>query len=257
MKVKDIYNKLNDMADFSIQENWDNSGLLIGSLEKEVNKVLVCLDIDANVIDIAREKNIDLIITHHPVIFNSIKVIEADNIVYKLIQLNISVISAHTNIDFARGGINDILGELFEIQNPKTLISDILNTQDKMIGIVGELEKQITAQEMIENIKEKLNINYIKMSNIDLEKNIKKIAICGGAGGDFIENAIKQNCDMYITADLKHNHYIDNIGKDIILIDAGHYNTENVIVPRIKKELEKEFSGMEVIEYSKQPYMFV
>ncbi len=257
MKIKEIYNKIDEMANFSIQDNWDNSGLLIGDNEKEVNKILICLDLDINALNRAIKENVGLIITHHPIIFNPLKVIDSDTLVYKLIENNIAVISAHTNMDLAKSGINYELGNLFELKNISPLFLRNMYVEDESYGVIGDLENKMGSQDFFEVIKQKLKNTNIKVSNNFNNKEIKKVAICGGAGSDFIKSAIEKNADIYVTADLKHNHYIDNMNEDIILVDAGHYNTENIFVDILSKKIQEHFPKLEIIMYEREPYKFV
>ena len=259
--VKDIYETIDKISNFSLQENWDNSGLTIGDIKKEVKKVIICLDIDIHVVEEAIANNVQLIISHHPIIFNPIKNIDISSLVYKLINANISVISAHTNIDIGLNGINGELGKLFKLEDIYPLHYEDRLELKKSLGIIGNLTKEIKSEYFLETIKELLDIEGIKVSNNYRDRKIKKIAICGGAGSDCINSAVNKKADILITADLKHNHYIDNItqdyNNDIILVDAGHYHTEKIFIKLIKSKIQKEFKEIEIIEYIRKPYIFI
>ncbi len=260
VKVKDIYEKINELAPFSIQEKWDNSGLIIGNKEKVVRKILVCLDIHIEVLNHAIKNGVDLIITHHPIIFNPIKNILEEELVYKVINSNISVISAHTNLDMAKGGINDILGEVFELENIEPL-SVIDFDRNITLGIVGEMKNDISKNEMFQMIKNKLDVKMLKIGgmteNTNAEK-VKRIAICGGAGSNLVKDAIEKNADIYITGELKYNCFVDIKGMDILIIEAGHYETEKVMIKYILEEIKKTFSNeVEVLKFDEKPYEIV
>ena len=259
--IKNIYDIINEISNFSVQENWDNSGLTIGSFEKEVKKVMVCLDIDTHAIEYAIKNNIDLIISHHPVIFNPIKNIDANSVVYKLINADISVISAHTNIDMGLNGINGELAKLFKLEDVSPLYFENEIETNKGLGVIGTLRGGLPSYIFLQMITEILDVGAVKVSTNFDDRRIEKIAICGGAGSDCIKSAIEKNADILITADLKHNHYIDNItsnyNEDIILVDAGHYNTEKIFIELIGNKLKNEFSDIEIIEYRRKPYIFI
>lgn len=135
-KVKDLYNYIDEIAPFKMSEKWDNSGLIIGNFNKEVSNCVFALDITNKVIDKAIKLKSNLIITHHPVIFNPIKQIPYDSIVYRLIENNISVISAHTNLDKAEFGISQILAEKLKLNNIKTLDNSYTEKYYKIIVFV-------------------------------------------------------------------------------------------------------------------------
>ena len=261
ISIKNVYEKIEEISKFSMQEDWDNSGLTIGSFDKEVKKVMVCLDIDMHALNEAINSNVDLIISHHPVIFNSIKNIDENSVVYKLINANISVISAHTNIDMGLDGINGKLAKLFDLEDVEPLYFENLAENEEGLGAIGTLTGGLPSYIFLQMIKSLLDVEAIKVSTNFDDRRIEKIAICGGAGSDCIKSAIDKNADILITADLKHNHYIDNItsnfNEDIILVDAGHYNTEKIFIELIGEKLKNEFKEIEIIEYRRKPYIFI
>lgn len=252
LKCLDIINLMNQYANPKLAESWDNIGLMVGDENSYINNILVALDIDDNVISEAIDKNCNLIITHHPFIFKGLKSITTSDITskraIKLIQNNINVFSAHTNLDIAKNGTNDTFAKLLKLDNITNLFEPI-NILDNNpnnnfgLGRIGNFKNEVPLQKVIESIKKILDLNNLVVS-IDPSKNIndisiKNIAICTGSGGEpsFIKQAFDKNCDLYITADIKYHNaqYARDLG--ISLIDATHYASENIIVPVITQYL--------------------
>ncbi len=229
MKVFDIYNKINKFAPFDSQEEWDNSGLLIGSFDCDVNKVLLALDITNDVVSEAIEKKCELIITHHPLIFNPIRSINFDSLVSKLIQNNICVIAAHTNYDKSSCGVNYVLAEKLGLKNIKAV-------NDECGVLVGELSVKTSSFNIADLVKTKLGVKYVKITNKDIL--VQKIAVCGGSGRSYINDVIKSGADLFISAEFKHSDYADNMNLGLSLLDAGHFETEKISLENLKQLLD-------------------
>ncbi|WP_053957546.1 Nif3-like dinuclear metal center hexameric protein [Inediibacterium massiliense] len=335
-KIKNIIRIMEDIAPSYLAESWDNIGLQIGDYEKEVNKILVCLEVTQSIIDEGIQKNIDMIVCHHPLIFKPIKRIRRDDpiqsMIHKLIKHDISLYCAHTNLDVAKGGTSDVLAQSLNLvgvvplvktheekylklvvyvpkdyvekvgevmctygaghvgnyshctfrsegigtfmplggTNPfigsqgniekvcehrlESIVSkkdlhkiienmikahpyeevayDIIPLENKIhyegLGRVGQLEKNMTLSMLCKTIKEKLNMKTIKFIG-NPQKEIKKVGLCTGSGAEFIDDAYKVSCDCYITGDVKYHdaQYANELG--MAVIDAGHFETENII----------------------------
>nr|WP_317357132.1 Nif3-like dinuclear metal center hexameric protein [uncultured Tyzzerella sp.] len=236
VKCSDIINIMEEYANPNLAEDWDNVGLMVGDENRNINKILVALDIDDKIIEEAIEKKCDMIITHHPFIFKGIKSIKASDTlgarIIKLIKNNICVFSAHTNLDIARNGTNDTLAKLLNLEK----ISNLFEKDNSSVGLgrVGELSETMTFSHLIDNVKKVLNLSNLVVSG-DLDTPVKKVGICTGAGGevDFMLQAISKGCDVYITGDIKyHNSQVAN-DLGLCLIDATHYASEAIILPVI------------------------
>lgn len=236
VKCNDIINIMEEYANSSLAEDWDNVGLMLGDENQNINKILVALDIDDKIIDEAIEKKCDMIITHHPFIFKGVKSIKASDTlgsrIIKLIKNNICVFSAHTNLDITVNGTNDTFAKLLNLQK----IGNLFEKDNSSVGLgrVGELEQSIPFSELIEKVKKVLNLNNLVVSG-ELDKLVKKVGICTGAGGDidFMLQAISKGCNVYITGDIKyHNSQVAN-DLGLYLIDATHYASEAIIIPVI------------------------
>lgn len=242
-KVKDFYGYLNSIAPFETQEDWDNSGMLVGDMDAEVKKVAVVLDITHEEIKKAKAIGADLIISHHPVIFNPIKSVTKGSVPYELVASSINALCCHTPLDIADGGTNDSLAELFGIE--------VTRTEDPILRL-GTVEPT-TAENLAGKIAKTLNT---KVRYADAGRKIEKIAICTGAGCSLIEAA--GEIDAFITGDASHHNFLDCIQAGITLIAAGHYETEIVVVPVLVKKLQAHFLDIEIIDIKQEnPIKFI
>lgn len=239
MKIKDIIKFLEERFPLSLQEDWDNSGLQIGNIENDLTNIMISLDLDEQTIQKAKEKSCNLIINHHPFLFSSIKSIDLNEengkIIKDLIKNDITVFAMHTNLDIGKGGVNDNLAKLLELRD----ISNLDTNNENPMARFGYTD-EITAYDFSKFVKEKLNCKGLILYG-DKDKKIEKVALCGGAGSDFINDAIQKGCDLIVTSDVKYHEAIDNC-KKINIVDPGHFASENHIIYMIKDLLEKNFA---------------
>ncbi len=193
----------------------------------------MALDCTVSAIKTAIKNNCELIITHHPVIFDPLKTVLTGSTVFELIKSGISVISMHTNLDIAVSGVNDCLCCVLGFDNfEKRPASDgyLLN--------FAELDTPLSADELARHIKEKLG-GSVKFT--DSGKNIKRVALCSGSGGGYAFDTAVSCCDALVTADVKHNIFIDTERLGISVFDAGHFNTEDAVTEPLKILLSEKF----------------
>lgn len=245
--VIDFYNFVDEIAPFNTQESWDNSGFLVGNGRKCVTKVLLALDVTESVLNEAYEKGAELIISHHPVIFGALKEFHPDSIAFLAAEKGIAIISAHTCLDIADGGVNDCLAKAIGLKN--------IQKVDDGEGLIriGELEAELSYDEFVKYIAEKIDVGGIKYTPTD--KKIKKVAVCGGSGGDLYKFAMDSGADAYVTANIKHNLFIDMRREGFCVLDAGHFCTENTVIKPLAERLRKAFDDVEIIvsEVSEDP----
>ena len=248
MTVNDIYTFLDEKYDFSSALSYDNVGLLVGSLDDNVTGILVCLDCTDEAVTQAVNNGANLIITHHPVIFDPMRSVTDQTLVYRLIRNGISVISAHTNLDQADGGVNDVLCSALGLENVEK-VSD----SEGFFYRIGELNEPKSADILAQLVSEKLKlpIKFVGDSTF-----IKRVAVCSGSGGSMLLEVINQGIDAYITADVKHNIFMEAHAQGITVIDAGHFNTEDVIVSVLAKVLSEAFPETEVLENHFSPIKY-
>ncbi|MGN1202984.1 MAG: Nif3-like dinuclear metal center hexameric protein, partial [Eubacterium sp.] len=182
--VKNIYDYINSIAPFDMQEEWDNSGFILGEYRKEVKTVVLSLDGTKQVAEFAKNVGADLLLTHHPVIFNSLNKIEKGSAVYELVKNDIAVISAHTSYDKAKGGINDSLAELLGLENTETLPDGYL--------VAGNLKQEMSIDDFAELVGAILNTKGLRYT--DTDKLIRRVCVGGGACSEYMWNAF-ENAD--------------------------------------------------------------
>lgn len=241
--VEEIKSFMESWAKDEYQLSWDNSGSQI-EFKENTDSVVLAMDVTDKVIDKALEMDAKLIISHHPMFFSGSKnIIEGtylgDNII-KLIKNNISVFSYHTSMDVADDGVNDTLFEKLDLKNKSILTYE----EEKPMGLIGEFERELTLTDLDKFLKEKLQVGKIKYYGRE-EKNIKKVAILGGSGSDFISQAKEVGVDAYITSDIKYHDGQRAYEEDIILVDVGHFYSERIILPKIKKKLQENFINLD------------
>lgn len=243
MTVSDIFNLINGIAPLETALSFDNAGVLLGDPEAEVTKAVVTLDATPAAVKKAIELGAELIITHHPIIFNPLKSVvkQSGNVVYECLSNGISVISMHTNLDVATGGVNDCLANALELQN-----ISIITDEDGFSFRKGSLKKEMSADELAGYIKEKLGgtVRYT-----DGKKTIKTVCVCGGSGTSELSLAM-DNADAFVTADIKHNVFIEADAKDFSLFDAGHFHTENVVVVPLAEMLNKKAEDVQFVAFN-------
>jgi len=230
--VQKVYDAIDAIAPFSLAEKSDNVGILLGDKKAVVKKVLLTLDVTNEIVKEATQIGAQLILTHHPIIYAPIKGLYADSPLYHAAQAGLNVISAHTNIDIAEGGLNDMLSDLL----------GLTNTAPLEIGRIGKMPKTFSSTELAVYVKERFRCRGVRYVSSD--RTIKKVAICSGGGGDYLEEAVDKGADAFVTADIKYHHMLYAREKNITLIDAGHFNTEIILMPILKSLLENIFSDV-------------
>lgn len=239
--VKNIYDYINSIAPFDSQEEWDNSGHIVGDFRKEVKTVVMSLDATKDVVSFAKDINADLILTHHPIIFKSVKTLTDDTVPYMMANSDIAGISAHTNYDRAQEGINYNLANLLEL-------NDVCQISDGFI-FVGTLDNPMSMDDFAEYVSGKLNVAGIRYT--DTDKTISKVAVGGGACSEFMYEAL-QNADCFVTGDLKYHEMLDASELGYAVMSAGHYETENTSFLMLKDKLEQIFTDVEFVVAPRQ-----
>lgn len=249
MEIRDLIYKLNEKYPLDLQENWDNSGLQIGNLNNELKNILVSLDLEDEGVDLAIKNNCNLIITHHPYLFNGTKSIDLSDQFYKrlekVIKNDITVFAMHTNLDIADDGLNDNLCNILEIKNPRVL--EVGN--EVGLGRFGEINPT-QAKNFASIVKEKLKAEELIYYG-DMEKTISKIAVCGGSGSSLLDDALNHDCDLMLTGDVSYHMAMDYSNRGLIIIDAGHFASENHVIYKLK-DVIASMAEKDVYTYSKE-----
>lgn len=235
--IGEIRAAIDQWAPSETAESYDNVGLLIGDDFLEVTRCLVTLDVTQAVCDEAAGWGAELVFSHHPVIFDPLKRISSRSTVYQLIQAGISVLSAHTNLDKVKNGVNDTLIQRLGVKSAVP----VGDTDDCLL--MGTLDNMMTANELAEMVKEKLKIPALRLYDAGFP--IETVAVCCGAGGSFLMDAVNAGADAMITGDVKHNTVVDAADYGLTLIDAGHFETEHLIVEKLIEYLTPLFPDVE------------
>ena len=237
MTVEKIFEFLNQKFPVDTACGFDNVGTLVGNRNQTVTKALVALDCTMPVIKDAIENGCELIITHHPIIFSGLKSVLDDTLVFEIIKNGLSVISMHTNLDQGDGGVNDALCDVIGLKN-----IEIVEAPDKFLLKKGEISP-LSADDFAKHLKEVLNypVKYVG------ENEIKNVLVCSGSGAQY-HTLLKENgCDALVTADVRHNNFLDAAQNGLALYDCGHFNTEVVVIKPLCELLSKEFNNIQFI----------
>lgn len=261
-KVMEISKEIEEFAPKFLKEDYDNVGLMVGDSKKEIKRVLLSLDCTNEVIKEAINLNCDLIINHHPLLFKRpSSIIKGDLIGDKIITLikeDIALYSCHTNLDSAKNGINETIVNMLGFNSSKIIeMSGAQNYKDGGIGRIVKLEKEMSFSELIDIVKEKLNIKNMRIVRGNEKVNV--LAIINGSGQDFFYKAKSLGADCIITGDTTYHFASDFKEMGVSIIDAGHFSTEYIVFLKTLEFLKEKFKDIEFIasKKSKDPYEFV
>ncbi|HHU90350.1 MAG TPA: Nif3-like dinuclear metal center hexameric protein [Clostridiaceae bacterium] len=252
MKLRNLINYIEEMAPISLQEVYDNSGLVLGNPDTEISKVLVCLDVDNEAIDHAISDNCQLVLSHHPTIFKGLKnftgTTKESGILIKAIKNDLALYSSHTNFDSADGGLSDLLCDKLGLKNIKVLKTTSFDSAEYGAGRYGEI-RSTGGMEFISRVKSKLSLDSIRYVG-DIPQTITKVAVYNGSyDRDILDNLIGISPVVLITGDLKYHDAQELLYNGIFTIDAGHYGTEIIFVDVMADIIEERFSNINVIRY--------
>ena len=257
MKIKQVLSALERFAPLPLQESWDNAGLQLGLTEAEVSGALLCLDVNEAIIDEAIGKGCNLIVSHHPLLFRGLKQISgADYVqrcVIKAIKHDIVIVSMHTNMDNAQDGVNWKIAERLGA----TVLNDSVAENEKTPLVLAELPNPMDARAFIELVKTQFGVQCAQCNAL-LERPIKKVAICGGAGDFLLPDAISQGADAFITGEM---HYHQYFGQEqlIQICVIGHYQSEQFTSEIFRDIIQKECPGVKtfIAETNTNPIIYI
>jgi len=223
--IKEITAAIEKVAPLTLQEEWDNSGWQVGPLADEATAALLCVDVTPAVLDEAIEKGCNLIISHHPLIFSGIKSVDPQDltsgIVIKAIRNGISIYSSHTAMDRSKSGVSAKMCEKLGLKKCTFLDNP---DGDAGLGMIGSTDKEYTEEEFLKRVKEAFGTRIMRYSDLCCKK-VRRVAVCGGSGASFIDDAMRLGADIYVTADVKYHNYFPVLGK-MVIADIGHYESE-------------------------------
>ena len=254
--VQTVLSAVNQLAPKKFAEDWDNVGLLVGDRNATVTKIFVCLDVRDENISQAIELGAQLIVSHHPLIFRKMSDVRLDKPlgrhIARLIKSDIAVIAAHTNLDKASGGVNDVLAN-------RLGLVDVKIPDDEEISFVrlGRLQTPMTAADFARHVKKSLNAATVRLVDAG-DFMIERVGLCGGAGADFILNAQFHGAQAFVTGDVKYHEAQAAVENRIHVVDAGHFATEFPIVHALADYLRDELKKfpVEIVEDTRSKDFF-
>ena len=243
MTVKDILNCITEVAPLHWQESYDNAGLQVGDLNAEAHKALICLDITEAIVEEAVAKNCDVIVSHHPLIFHGLKHLTPqtyiERAVVKAIKHDIAMICMHTNLDNSYLGVSRMLADRLGLKNLHLLQPSVDEPEVCGAGMIGEFESPMEETDFLSLVAKQIGSPCLRHSALTGRK-VQKVALCGGSGSPFMGDALKNHADAYLTADIKYHDFFVPEG-NILLVDGGHFETEQFTKELICELIRKKF----------------
>ncbi len=236
--VKNISDYIDKIAPYNTKCEWDNCGMLVGDGDKQVKRVAFCLDLTYETLSLAKEYNADLIITHHPIIFKAQKSFVKGDLAYELAVSGISAISAHTCFDCADNGVNDVLCEILGIREIEAVPSKECVVPMVRMGNVEAIEPDKFALEVSHKLETVCRV-------VDCSNLIRRVAVCGGAGMDFLDDVINAGADAFVTGDISHHQMLFAKEKGVTVVAAGHFETEMPSMKRLMDIINNEYPELE------------
>ena len=253
---------LERFAPLPLQESWDNAaGLQVGLTETEVSGALLCLDVNEKIVDEAIQKGCNLIVSHHPLLFRGLKTIsdltDVQRTVMKAIQKGVCVISMHTNMDNAKGGVNYKMAEKLGLRDVQFLAPKMVDGVESGSGVIGELPEAQASDDFVLAVKKAFGVECA-MCNELLRRPVRKVALCGGAGDFLLDDALKAGADAFITGEMHYHQYF-GYEQQIQISVIGHYQSEQYTAEIFRDIIEKECPGVKTIiaETCTNPILYI
>ena len=246
VKIKEVLSALEEFAPLPLQESWDNAGLQIGLTEAEVSGALLCLDVTEAVIDEAVSRGCNLVVSHHPLLFRGLKQVsdatDVQRTVRKAIRHDVSVISMHTNMDNARGGVNFKIAEKLGVGDVKFLSPRRVGEVECGSGVIGTLESPMAASDFMQRLKREFGVACV-MCNELLQRPIARVAICGGAGDFLTDEAVAAGADAFVTGEMHYHQYFGYEQRLQICV-IGHYQSEQFTTEVFRDIINERCPGL-------------
>ncbi len=256
MKIKEITDQIEAFAPLSLQESYDNAGLVVGRPDDEVHGVLLAVDVTEEVLGEAERTGCDLVVTHHPIIFHALKRFNSashvERCVERAIRRGIALYACHTNLDSAPGGMSWRLAGMLGIEGLKVL-QPACPGSDAGFGVVGDLPRPVATAEFFGRLRQRLGVRAVRHS-APVRAEIRRVAVCTGAGASLIGDARAAGADLYVTADLKYNDFMTPDGA-LIVADIGHFESEYCAIELLFEILSKKMFTFAIrkSEHSRNP----
>ena len=261
MKIKEVLSALERFAPLPLQESWDNAGLQVGLTETEVSGALLCLDVNEKIVDEAIRKGCNVVVSHHPLLFRGLKTIsdltDVQRTVMKAVQKGICVISMHTNMDNAKGGVNYKMAEKLGLRDVLFLAPKMVDGVESGSGVIGELPEAQASDDFVLAVKKAFGVECA-MCNELLRRPVRKVALCGGAGDFLLDEALKAGADAFITGEMHYHQYF-GYEQQIQICVIGHYQSEQYTAEIFRDIIEKECPGVKtyIAETCTNPILYL
>jgi len=247
MTVKDIADAIETFAPIPLQEDYDNAGLQVGSCDRNVNAVMLCLDVTRDVLEEAIRRKCDMIVSHHPLIFRGLKSLtgadETQRIAIRALEAKVAIYSAHTNLDSAWNGVSHEMAHMLGLTDIEVLCPNSCDTHSGL-GVVGNVSPT-PKLEFLRRVKDKFNVKALRYTSQSPTLVVKRVAFCGGSGASFIKDAVRAGADLYVTGDVKY-HDFATYGQDIVIADIGHYESELCSMKIFSRIIRQQYPGLVV-----------
>ena len=255
-----MLNALEQFAPLPLQESWDNAGLQVGLTEAEVSGALLCLDVNEQIVDEAIQKGCNLIVSHHPLLFRGLKQVSGKDYVQrcviKAIKYDVVVVSMHTNMDNALGGVNWKIAERLGLKNGKFFAQKTVDGLEAGSGVVGDLPEALAAKDFIQLVKRQFGVSCAQCNEL-LQRPVRRVAVCGGAGDFLLEDAVHEGADAFITGEMHYHVYFDH-EQQIQICVIGHYQSEQYTTEVFRDIIQRECPGVrtEMAETNTNPIYY-
>ena len=261
MKIQQVLDALEQFAPLPLQESWDNAGLQIGLTEAEVSGALLCLDVTPDVIEEAVRRGCNLVVSHHPLLFRGLKQVADQNDVQRVVRMaikqDIAIVSMHTNMDNARDGVNWKIAEKLGLTDVDFFARKTVGDISCGSGVTGLLRQPKEALKFIEQVKQTFGVECAQCNEV-LQRPVRKVAICGGAGDFLLDEAIAAGADAFITGEM-HYHVFFGHEQEIQICVIGHYQSEQFTSEVFRDIIERECPGVKccIAETKTNPIVYI
>ena len=261
MKIKEVLSALERFAPLPLQESWDNAGLQIGLTETEVSGALLCLDVTEAIIDEALRRGCNLVVSHHPLLFRGLKqVADANDVqrtVRRAIKNDVGVVSMHTNMDNARGGVNFKIAERLGLTGVRFFASRMVDGIECGSGVVGELSEPMAARDFVEHVKRQFGVSCAQCNEL-LMRPVSRVAVCGGAGDFLLDDAIREQADAFITGEMHYHQYF-GYEQQVQICVIGHYQSEQFTAEVVRDIIADACPGVSchIAETNTNPILYL
>ena len=261
MKIKQVLSALEKFAPLPLQESWDNAGLQVGLTEAEVSGALLCLDVNEQIVDEAIRKGCNLIVSHHPLLFRGLKQISGRDFVQrcviKALKNDIAVVSMHTNMDNAQDGVNWKIAQRLGLHDCRFFAQKQVEGIEAGSGVVGDLAQPMAAADFIQLVKRQFGVACAQCNEL-LQRPVRKVAVCGGAGDFLLDDAVREGADAFITGEMHYHVFFDH-EQQIQICVIGHYQSEQYTSEIFRDIIAKECPGVrtEMAETNTNPIVYI